>query len=541
MPATTPQSPVRLQTPLRELADLRNTIRMSRWEGGFDMDLLQEAFGVLAVSPGYFDAQNFDAFTVAGTIRLAAKWTRCVTHASNKEALLYPFNQALYILPTTNFAAADVRKITQPTGVPSDSALANIYPGAVAPRNAVVWRDQWIVASADTVLRVMSTAEAWTTIAAPGGVTAPVSGQIGVSQQDKLSCWWEGSAGAGLYEWNGSTWTQIFPPSGVTLPVSPTCDMILNGPGSFLFATRDSTGITRLYEYLIQTTGTAFAVWLLQQGYRFWPQSGAAYAGVSWYGGRMGQMQQVGPIYAKSAGQDPGDPVFLMDTNYATDSQKGLDWAVRAMFSAGDVLHIGSASRFDHKAANYRLESDADGEIIHPGSVLGVDGPMYSIGMIPSGVAGSAAGERLFCSASDGIYYKDANDGADPTMDASPGIFQFPDIDLGSPDHAHIWAAAALDVLQRSAGGSISVQYRVDPKKLSDPWVTLAPKNGSIVEGDNPFRFPDDNKAQRKRGTAARVLQVRLLVTAATSGTKRDVIDAIAFRWARTKPLGVAV
>ena len=43
------------------------------------------------------------------------------------------------------------------------------------------------------------------------------------------------------------------------------------------------------------------------------------------------------------------------------------------------------------------------------------------------------------------------------------------------------------------------------------------------------------------RTHAARTLQVRVRLTAASSGTERDVVDTIAFRWARTLPLGATV
>lgn len=543
MPATTPGAPQPLQVPIREFGDLRNTVRVKHLSAGFDMAVLQQAFGILQAQPGYFDAQNIDPISHPGFFQLAPAWTQIDTDAADKQYLLYAFNNAVYRCPTANFDAAKFQKATQATGTPSWSAPAHAFPGSNAIRNAVVWQDQLVIAAGDTVLHVMSTAEAWSTIAAPGGVTAPVAGQVGVGQQDKIECWWEGSAGAGLWEYNGSTWTAIFPPTGVTLPVMPQCSLIYSGPGSLLFATYDATGRTQLYEYLILSTGTAIAVQIPAEiGLTFWPQAAATLGGQVYIGGRLGGQQNAGVLYGKATGSAP-QVVFLMDTNYGTDSQKGLDWGIRCMLQSADMIHMGSSSRYDHRFANYRLELDDSGsEVIHPGSVsTSIDGPVYSLAMLPSAVAGASSGERLFASVAGATYYRDALNGSDPTKDAASGFLQYPDFDLGSPSHTHVWARALLALAKRAQGSSLYVDYRVDPRALSDAWMTLPAPSAGYVLGANKVSFPDDNAAQRLRGTAARVLQVRVRLTAATGGADRDLIDSLALRWARVRALGSSV
>src|SRR6266568_3901531 len=122
--------PQRSAQPLREPGDFRGTARMTDWKQGFDILRLQEFPFAVVSSPGFWDCQNIDTYSVEGTFRLCAKTTAIDAQGTDREFLYYEFANALYRVPTANFAAADLQKITSAVGVPAWVALTNVYPGA---------------------------------------------------------------------------------------------------------------------------------------------------------------------------------------------------------------------------------------------------------------------------------------------------------------------------------------------------------------------------------------------------------------------------
>ena len=537
------QAPLRAQQPLREPGDFRGTVRLTDWSAGFDVLRVQEFPFAVVADPGFWDSQNIDMYTVPGTFRLCSQASSYATYAADEELLYYDFGNNLYQIPTQNFVAADFKKVTSAVGAPANSALANVYPGAVAPRGAVVWRDQLMVASGETVVRAMSTGEIWGTIAAPAGVTAPICGQVGIYQDDRLLVWWEGTAQAGLYAWEGSTWVKVYPTAGTNPTTSSlTCDAIIRAPGSTIVFLRDLSGRTTLLEVAQQALGTTFETWLGMPGLRVWPQCGDAYQGDLWFVGRLGSQGNKGALFHKPLLAAP-QIIQVVDTNYATAGQKGLDWALRCFKTVGNTAWIGGSSREDHTAAIYRFFIDPDNSIqaMMPTSVLsGVVGPVYSIGVLPPGATGVFGTERLHLSVTKATWYKDRDNGLDPTTDCVSGYIQMPDLDLGIEDHLKVWNFLDIDLLQKSAGGTVEVQYRIDPYPLdaaSSPWRSMG---FAAATGNKHFLAPNDNPGKQQYGTRMRRLQVRVVLQRATSGLVRDVIDTMAVNFPQILPLTAA-
>lgn len=527
-----PMRPLLAETPLREPGDFRGTIRLTDWSAGFNLLRLQDFPYAASAIPGFWDAQNIDAYSVPGTCRLCARTILIATDAADREYLLYDFNNALYRLPLANFAAADVQKISSATGVPAWAALANIYPGAVAPRGAVVWKDLWVIASAETVVRLMSTVEGWTTFAAPAAVTAPICGQVGASQDERLLVWWEGTAGAGLYAHDSAgAAIKIYPTAGATpQPSAQTCDAIVRGAGSTLLFLRDKTDNTQLVEIASQAAGTTFQTWE-DMKLRVWPQCADVYQGEVFFVGQLTSDNRKGVLYHKPFLSDP-EIIEEFDTNFGTAGQKGLDWSARCVRSIGDAMWIGGSSREDHSPALYRFFIDPLSGLpsLMPTAVItGQAGPIYSIGILPPGATGASTSERLHLSIASRTYYKDRDNDADPTLDADEGFIQMPDLDLGVEDHIKVLASIAAYLQEKSAGGTVEIQYRIDPQRLdsaSSPWRSL----GFCGSGLTPFAATNDNAAQGRYGTRYFTLQLRVVFRRATSGLVRDVLKFLSIK-----------
>jgi len=531
--------------PLREPGDFRGTARMTDWSAGFNVLRLQDFPFAVVSTPGFWDARNVDWYSVPGTFRLCAQTLAiAAAEASDHEYLLYAFQNALYRIPTANFDATLFQKFTSALASPPvPTALANVYPGAVAPRGAVVWRDQLIVASGDAVARVMSAAEVWTTIAPPAGVVGPVSGQAGIYQDDRLLVWWEGTAQAGLYAWEGTAWAKIYPTAGTTPTASAmTCDAIIRGAGSTLLFLRDQTGMTTLVEIAQLSTGTQFQTWLEEPGMRVWPQCGDTYQGDVWFVARLGNHNNAGAFFHKVALAAP-EIIEILDTNFATAAQKGLDWSWRCARTVGDSMWIGGSSRENHDAALYRffIDTDSGQPAFGPTSVVDtIVGPIYSIGILPPGATGATTTERLHLSVTKNIYYRDRDNDVNPLLDAPSGYIQFSDIDLGIEDHIKVWNFIDCDLLQKSAGGTVEVQYRLDPAPLdsaSSPWRSAG---FAISAGNKHILMPDDNPAKQLYGTRCRKLQLRIVIQRATSGAVRDTIDTVVANCGQILPLTAA-
>jgi len=515
---------------------------MTDWSAGWNVLRLQDFPFAVVATPGFWDAQNIDWYSIPGTFRLCAKATAIAAAESvDHEYLEYGFQNALYRIPTANFDATLFQKVTTAlVSPPVFAALANVYPGAVAPRGAHVWRDQLVVASGDTVCRVMSAAEVWTTIVAPVGVTAPISGMVGVYQDDRLLCWWEGTAQAGLYAWDGTAWAKVYPTAGTNPTTSSmTCDAIVRGAGSTLVFLRDQSGTTTLLEAVQLSTGSQFQTWLDEPGMRVYPQCGDTYQGDVYFVAKLGAHNNRGAFFHKTVLQPP-QILELCDTNFATANQKGLDWSWRCVRTVGDSMWLGGSSRETHDAALYRffLDPDSQSPALGPTTVIsGIPGPIYSIGILPVGATGATTTERLHISVTKNIYYKDRDNDIDPTADAPSGYIQFSDIDLGVEDHIKVWNFMDADVIQKSLGGTVEVQYRLDPAPLdvaSSPWRSAG---FATTTQNTHILFPNDNPTLQLYGTRCRKLQIRIVLTRATSGLIRDVIDTVVANCAQILPL----
>lgn len=527
------RQPVPLSIPLREPNDFPGTVRISSWSAGYNKRRLQETFRAAVISPQFWDSQNMDVWSREGSFQLARGLALIELEAADREYLLYPFNNALYRLPTANFTAASVKKLTSATGAPAWAALTNIYPGAVTPRNAAIWRDQWVIASAENLIRVSSKTEVWSTIAPPAAVTANCV-QVGIGPDDRLLSFWEG---VGLYAWDGAAHTKIFPPStsgAGNLAAAPYCDLILRGAGSTIFVLRDSSDVSFVWEYAIEPTGVALEMWLEEPGLRFWPQGGDVYENAVYLVARAGAEDNLGILFRKEK-LAPLEPIDYLDTNYATAGQKGLDWAWRCLRVVGGSLLLGGSSREDHRAALFRYFVDQNGQVMMPGAVIPdvVAGPIYSIGILPYSATGAATSYRVHISTNSRTYYKDRDDDATPTSDSATGIIQMSDIDYGTEDKEKVGKYVEITLKKKSTGGTVEVQYRVDPEDPTTPWSSLG---FATLQGTKRLPFPNDNLAQGKAGTRFQVLQLRVVLTRATSGTVRDVVSTIAVDVAWMQP-----
>jgi len=155
--------------------------------------------------------------------------------------------------------------------------------------------------------------------------------------------------------------------------------------------------------------------------------------------------------------------------------------------------------------------------------------------VLPYAGTGASTTERLHASVANATYYKDRDNGTDPTLDAASGYIQLPDIDYGTDDKAKLGRLIEAYLNTKSTGGTVEIQYRVDPQTESAPWLSLG---FCAAQGASPFDFPHDNESQHKYGVSFRRLQIRIRFNRATSGTLRDVLASIAWDIAQIGPLG---
>jgi len=521
--------------PVRIPGDQLGTRRVTNFTGGYNRRTLEQWYGQGDVPPQWWDAQNIAWYDKEGVFHLCARTVLIDTlDVSDLEYLLYSFRGAVYRLPTANFSAAKFQKIASAVGTPTWGALTNIYPGAIAIRNAVDWRDTLVIASGENLLRVMSGTETWTTIAAPAAVGAAFAGQIGIGPDDNLICWWESN---GLYRWDGTTWTKVFPTVSATIAADPFCDLIHRGAGSTVFFTRDSTSRTTLYEYFIEPQGTGFTTWFAEPNLRVWPHGADVFDDATYIVGRQGAAGNIG-VFMRKEYRQPPEILDNLDTTDYTEGLDNLDWSFRSLKAVGDALWIGGSSRVDRKAALYRYFVDENGQVIGPTAVISsVNGPIYDIGIIPPAISGATGNERLHLSMAMGTYYKDADGGSDPTLDADTGFLQLPNIDFGTDDREKVGRILQVYLSEKSTGGTVDLQYRVNPKSES---VTLAPWRSvgqATAQGLKSFTLPNDNAAQNLYGTGFRTIQIRVVLTRATSGTVRDVVDSVLVDVAEMRPV----
>ena len=535
-------APVPLRVQARQPGDLAGTLRFTDLRGGFDKRLAQEFYRE-ELEPMCFDAQNIDMWSRIGEWFLCPRAIQIgATEGADHEYLEATFKAAVYKLPTLTGVAADIQKTTQPTGAPSYGAIATAYPGTLPFYGYVVWKDQLVLASGEVganALRVMSATEVWSVIAAaaPAPTTSEAI-QVGIGPDDKLLVWFKNQ---GLYSYDGAAWLKVFPTVAGSAPVEGVfCDMIRRGTGSTIFVTRDSSDICILYEYSIEAQGPLFIAHLEENGMRIWHDGMDVYNGAAWIVARLGSRGNRGIVFRKEklAGLQP---IFTFDTNlqgaYANEG-RGLDWAARCIRAFGDVLYIGASSREDHSAAFYRISEDDNGVIIHPATVAtGIEGPIYSMAVLPSSAAGAFGTERMFFSTASRLWYKDRDDGPDPTLDADTGFVQFPDITYGAEDRLKTMRFIEGVLKTKSTGGTVELQYRIDPPTPSTAWSSFGFFGAS---GTTRITMTHDNEAGGVFGKNWKVLQLRMRFTRATSGTVRDRVDTMSVDVVQIRPPGTS-
>jgi hypothetical protein len=203
-------------------------------------------------------------------------------------------------------------------------------------------------------------------------------------------------------------------------------------------------------------------------------------------------------------------------------------------------MWVGGSSREDHSAALYRffIDTSSGQPAFMPTSVMvGIPGPIYSIGILPPSATGATTTNRLHLAVTKNVYYRDRDNDVVPTLDAASGFIQFSDVDLGVEDHIKVMNFIDADLLQKSTGGTVEVQYRLDPQAfdaVSSPWRSLG---FCAAQGNTHILAPNDNPAQQLYGTRMRKLQVRVVFQRATSGLVRDVLDTVAINFAQILPL----
>jgi hypothetical protein len=532
--------PIRIQA--RQPGDLAGTLRFTNTGGGFDKFLAQETYRE-ELEPMYFEAQNIDHWSRRGEWCLTPRIIQIgATEGADHEYLEVTFNQAVYKFPMVTGVAADIQKVTQPSGVPAYAAIANPYPGLFPFRGYVVWKDQIVLASAEQgaqALRTMSKTEVWGVIAAaaPAPTTANAI-QVGVGPDDKLLVWFQDN---GLYSYDGAAWLKVFPTVAGSAPVEGVfCDMIRRGTGSTIFVTRDTSDIAIIYEYSIEAQGPLFIAHLEEFGMRVWPDGLDVFNGAAWIGTRFGSRGNRGILFRKEklAGLQP---IVVIDTNLQgglANDGRGLDWGIRCVRAFGDVLYFGASSREDHAPCIYRVSEDENGSIVHPAYVAtGLQGPVYSIAMLPPSAAGAFGTERIFLSTASRLHYKDMDDGPDPTLDADTGFVQFPDITYGAEDRLKTMRFIEGNLKKKSTGGTVEFQYRRDPDSPSAIWASF----GFIDAAGPPpkhIHMNDDNEPAGVYGFNFRTLQIRMRFTRATSGATRDRCDTIALDVVQMRPPG---
>lgn len=539
MASNAPAVPIRIQA--RQPGDLAGTLRFTNTGGGFDKMLAQETYRE-ELEPMYYDAQNVDHWSRVGEWCLVPRIIQIgATEGADHEYLEITFNQSVYKVPMVTGVAADVQKVTQPSGAPAYAAITNPYPGAFPFRGYAIWKDQVIFATAEQgaqALRTFSKTEVWGVIAAaaPAPTTANAI-QVGVGPDDKLLVWFQDN---GLFSYDGTAWVKVFPTVAGSAPVEGVfCDMIRRGTGSTCFVTRDSSDISTFYEYSIEAQGPLFIAHLEENGMRVWPDSMDVMNGAAWIGVRMGSRANRGILFRKEklAGLQP---VVVIDTNLQgglANDGRGLDWGIRCVRAFGDVLYFGSSSREDHAPTIYRVSEDDNGVIMHPAYVAtGLQGPVYSIAVLPSSAPGAFGTERIFLSTASRLHYKDRDDGMDPTLDADTGFVQFPDITYGAEDRLKTMRFIEAELRKKSVGGTVELQYRIDPDSPSAPWSSF----GNIGSAGIPVRIhmPHDNEAGGIYGKNFRTLQLRMKFTRATSGTDRDRCKTMAVDVVQMRPPG---
>ena len=521
--------------PVRIPGDFLGVRRITDVSGGYNKRTLESYYGQANVEPMFWDAQNINWYDRPGQFYLASRTVLIGTlDADDREYLFYPFRAAMYRVPTANHDATKVQKIDTATGTPEWKALANVYPGTTAIRNAVVWRDQWFIASGENLLRIMSPAEAWTTLAPPAGVGTALAGQVGLGHDDNLLVWWEAN---GLYKWDGAAWTKVYPIVAATLASDQYCDLIVRGSGSVLFFTRDGSSRTTMYEYFVEPQGTGFTAWFSEPSLRVWPQGADVYDDATYLVGRQGAAGNTG-FFMRKEYRTPPELLDVSDTTGYTAGLANADWAYRCIRAVGDALWIGGSSREDRDATVYRYFVDESGQVMGPAATIdSVAGPMYSIGILPPASTGATGTERLHFSVVKGTYYKDADGGADPVTDAAAGHIQFPDIDYGTDDREKVGRLYQHYLSDKSTGGVVDLKYRVNPRSEEEalnPWRIAGQ---ATVQGLTSKTFQNDNAAQNKYGTSFRRIQARTDISRATSGTIRDVVDMVLIDSAEMRPV----
>lgn len=450
-------------------------------------------------------------------MELAPLFEIVITDASDKQALMAKFNSFLYRLE--GVATPAVKKTSDGT------TWSNVTMGPTGAFTSwVTWRGQLITTNGTDTINRLSTADAWSTYAAP--VATSVTQVVNVGPDDKLLAW---VASKGLYSTSdGTTWARVWP---TTDPDDPDCGFIDGSTGAVVFSTTDGTG-SSLHEYFAAegaATAASVITWMEEDELFFYRANyyfGATYIGAKKGTGAGPNTVGQGKLFRKERGTAPEEVQEFGDG--IRGAQPSYDFGIRALVDAGDYLFVGAPSQAPNISGTvglpciYRYEiDDSDLENVSPDSAVdtapgNVAGKVYD--------AGEINGEVLINTAT-GTWKRSK------TKKAAQGYLDSSIYDLRAPDHVKIWRFAEVLIEDASPTESVVFQYRVGT--LSGAWLgNLTATNGV------PIKFPDDNAAARKYRLHSRQLQVRLVLSRGATTTLTPRVTSLAVDAAQIRPVG---
>lgn len=503
-----------ISIPTREPSDYKYTVRQSDWIGGRNRLVYQSPN--LATEPRFWDSFNVTT-AKEGEVELAPLFERVQTDASDKKPLLAKFNGFVYRLE--GVATPAVQKSSD------GSTWSSVTMGpTLAITGWTTWRNQLIVAAGTDTVHRLSTADAWSTYAAP--VSGTVAEMVGVAADDKLLAW---VTGKGLYSTpDGTTWTRVWP---TVDPDEPNCSFIDGSTGAVLLATTDGNG-SSLHEYFAAegaATQASVVTWMEEDNlffYRARYYYGAAYIGAKKGTGSGANTVGQGKLIRKERGAAP------LEVQEFGDGIRGatptLDFGIRGLVNTGQHLWVGvptsapSISGTVGMPSVYRYEIDDLGlENVAPDSVVAT-----SPGNIADKVydASEINGEVLITT-STGTWKRSK------TKKASQGYLDSSIYDLRAPDHVKIWRFYELLIEDASPTESVTVQYRTGT--LSGAWLgNLVAVHGEKVD------FPDDNASLGKYRLHSRQIQIRMVLARGATETLTPRVTSLAVDAAQIRPVG---
>jgi hypothetical protein len=514
-----------LSIPVREPADFRFTVRQSSWDGGYNRKYYQ-VINTLT-EPRFWDSFNTST-EVEGEIQLAFLFERVQSDASDKVPTLATFNGKVYRLEGVSTPA--VQNTTD--GTTWNTVTMTSGP-TTAIKNYTVWKNHMFVTAGVNSIYRLTSADAWSSITAPTGVTE-VADAVAVAPDDKLLAWYNGK---GLYQTSvnppaAGDWAKVWP-AGTVDPDEATCDLLDGSTGTVLIATSDDAK-SSLHEYFTAegaATAGSVVTWMQERDTFFYISrlyKNAAYiGGKKGIGGGKATVGQ-GLLYRKERGlmpqlvQEIGDGI-----NGAIATR---DFGVRALVSAGVSMWIGAPSRavnFDSIVGVpgvYRYEVTAQGvENIAPDSMIdtspgNVAGKVYSAEQI---------GGQVLITTPTGTWKRSL------TKRAVHGYLDTALYDLRSPDHVKAWRFTEILVEDATIDESIAVYYRTGT--LTGNWLG---GNQVTSAGAKKIPYPDDNAILQKYKLNSRQVQIHLVLARGTDQTKQPRVTSLAVDAAQIRPMG---